>query len=389
MKHRLDPPTMPSTRLRQNVLRNARSLVVKLGTQVLTAEDGTLDLPYLARIAAQVARLRQRGLRITIVSSGAVGAGMGQLGLTQRPRDVPSLQALACAGSPQLIAYYRDAFAKHGLGVGQLLLTRGDFEDRTRFLNLRNCLLKLHEFNCVPILNENDSVAVEELRFGDNDLLAAMVTNALRADGLVLLSMVEGLLDESGQRVDLVEDFQAAGSLGRSEKTDRGTGGIHTKLDAAQRVSEAGEIAVLAHGRTEDVLVRLIDGERIGTVFMPQPRKLDSRRRWIALTRRPRGRLVVNDGATQAVRDKGASLLAKGIIAVEGEFPPGATVSIVDAAGREVARGRSNFSSPDVRLLMGRGSNEHSALLGRDVERPEVVHRDDMLSLQGQPSGSS
>ena len=371
---------MPATQLRQNVLRKARRIVVKLGTQLLSRADPArgLDVAFLRSIAGQIAALQQRQFAVTLVSSGAIGAGCAELGLARRPRDVADLQAVAAVGQRRLMTHLHDAFDRHGLKVAQLLLTRSDFDDRVRFLNIRNCVTHLQRLRCVPVLNENDTVAVDEIRFGDNDLLAAMMCNALRADALVLLTVVDGLLDEQGRVIDCVAAPPAAGGLARLASTPLGSGGITTKLEAARLVTEAGEIAVVAHGREPDVLLRLFDGERLGTVFVPAPRKLDSRRRWIGLTKRAAGSLTIDVGAAVALARGGKSLLASGIVAVSGHFQRGEVVVVRDPGGDDLARGLCNYSAEEVRLIMGRRSNQFEKILGRR-SYAEVVHRDNLV----------
>lgn len=373
---------MPSTHIRQTVLRNARRVIVKLGTNLLTSRDekiAGLDLSYLCEMANQVVALRKRGLEVTIVSSGAVGAGCAELGLTSRPRDVADLQAVAAVGQRRLMTYFHDAFEPHDLKAAQLLLTRGDFDDRVRFLNIRNCVTRLHALNCVPVINENDTVAVDELRFGDNDMLAALMCNALRADALVLLTVVDGLMDAQGERIDLVTSVQEAVALiRRGEKTALGTGGMTTKLDAARLVSDAGEVAIIAHGREPHILPRLFDGEKLGTVFIPAQRKLDSRQRWIGLTKRPAGTITIDAGAVTAVTTRGKSLLASGIVHTTGAFERGEVILVRDEAGREIARGLCNYTADELRLIMGKKSSQFEKLLGRTAYA-EVVHRDNLV----------
>lgn len=378
-RRKMNNNKMPSTQLRKTVLASARRVVVKLGTQVLTGEDGQLDLPFLKSVAAQIAHLRDR-LQVTVVSSGAIGAGCATLGLAKRPRGVAQLQAIAAVGQHGLMSHMHQAFGPLGLNVAQVLLTRGDFDDRVRYLNIRNCVTQLHKMGCVPVVNENDTVAVEELRFGDNDLLAAMMCHALRADALVLLTTVDGLLDTSGQRVDLVTDPNAARALTRPETSERGVGGMSAKLDAASLVTESGEIAVIAKGREPDVLTRLFDSEPLGTVFVPAKRKLDSRQRWIGLTKRPSGTITVDPGAAHALEQQGKSLLATGITATAGDYDRGDAVQINDAAGRTIARGLTNYSASEVSEIMGRRSSQLEKILGR-VAYSEVVHRDNLILI--------
>ena len=371
---------MPSTKLRQNVLGQAKKVVVKLGSQLLamSGDAAGLDAAYLSHIAAQVATLRQGGREVTLVSSGAIAAGCLELGLKKRPRDVAALQAVAAVGQRLLMTQLHTAFTKHDLHVGQLLLTRNDFDDRLRYLNIRNCVAQLHQQNCIPVVNENDTVAVEEIRFGDNDQLAALMCNALRADALVLLTVVDGLLDADGHCMELVENIASVKSLVSSETSATGTGGMSSKLDAAGRVMEAGELAVIANGRTDNVLLRLFNGEKLGTIFVPAKRKLDSRQRWISLTKRPGGKIIIDDGAAAALQHRGKSLLAIGVVDVQGNFERGDVIVVQDKAGNELARGITNYAGDEVRLIAGKRSNQFEKLLGRSAY-DEVIHRDHLV----------
>ena len=369
---------MPDREIRQSVLTSARRIVVKLGTNAICDESGRPDRRSIGSIARQVAELMGRGVSVTLVSSGAIGSGLGEMGLTERPKAMPELQAAAAIGQAQLMRTYPDALARHGIRVGQVLVTRDDFESRTRYLNIRNTLRALTEWGAVPIINENDTVAVDEIRFGDNDILAALVTNAIPADALVLLSVVDGLHDSDGQVVDLVEDPLAMRMLVTGEKSALGSGGMETKLEAARRVTDAGEIAVIANGRTPDVLTKLTAGERVGTVFVPAHRKLASRERWIGMAVRPGGVLVVDEGAANALRVRGKSLLATGITEITGNFDKGEVVIIRDQRGREVGRGLINYAAEEVRTIQGRRSSEFEKLLGRRAY-DEVVHRDNLV----------
>lgn len=371
---------MPSTQLRQNELAAARRIVVKFGSQVLSGKDGRIDVDYVRDVARQIAELKSKGFEVTMVSSGAISAGCAELGLKTRPRDVAALQAVAAVGQRRLMALMHEVFAAHKLEVGQVLVTRGDFDDRSRFLNIRNCVNQLHAFGCVPVINENDTVAVEEIRFGDNDLLAAMLCNALRADALVLLTVVDGLLDSDGNRIDLVEDIAGVTQHLRSDKSPLGSGGMSTKLEAARLAADAGELAVIANGRATDVLLKLFTGDSvgIGTLFSPAGRKLDSRRRWIGLTKRPAGTITIDDGAKNALGKRGKSLLAAGITAVKGKFERGEVVSICDTDGTEVARGLTNYAADEIEQVKGKRSNQLEKTLGR-AAYAEVVHRDNLV----------
>ena len=377
---------MPSTQLRQTVLADARSVVVKIGSQLITGGAKKSDPPavnvgFIAEIARQIAELQSAGYRVTLVSSGAIGCGCVERGMRRRPTDVAEAQAIAAIGQRALMTHWHEAFAGHGLGVGQVLLTRADFDDRLRFLNIRNCVAKLHEMNCIPVLNENDTVAVEEIRFGDNDLLASLMCSALRAQVLLLLTSVEGLLDDRGQVIDRVDDVIASRSMvQQDQKSTWGSGGMQTKLEAARVAVEAGEIAVIASGRQENVIRRVLAGEKLGTVFVPAVRKLDSRQRWIGLTVRPAGSISVDDGAAEALRQKGKSLLATGVRDLTGRFERGDIVMVRDPQGREIGRGLSNYSADELRLIMGKRSNQIASILGRPGYKA-VVHRDHLVML--------
>ena len=374
---------MPSTELRQTVLTEARNVVVKIGTQLLTAEDGdkpSLDAAFIRQIAKQIVRLRKDGKQVTLVSSGAVGAGCVALGIDKRPADLAELQAVAAVGQRQLMTEWHKAFVRYKMSVGQVVLTRTDFDDRVRFLNIRNCVNKLHELDCVPILNENDTVAVEELRFGDNDLLAAMTTNALRADALLLLTAVDGLLDEDGQVIDLIDDMGAYQGLSRGGKSKWGRGGMSTKLESAKLVMDAGEVAVIASGREPDIITRVLSGEHLGTVCMPAGRKMDSRQRWIALTARPSGTIQIDDGAAKAICDRHKSLLATGISQITGRFERGDVLLVRSETGKELARGLTNYSAEELRLIMGKRSSQFQKLLG-NAAYDEVIHKDNLVVL--------
>ncbi|GAB4195677.1 MAG: glutamate 5-kinase [Phycisphaeraceae bacterium] len=374
---------MPSTQLRQSVLTAAKSVVVKIGTQLLTCDDAgklSLDTAFIRQIAKQIAQLHKKGCRVTLVSSGAVGAGCAVLGIEKRPTDLAELQAVAAVGQRQLMTEWHKAFVRYRMPVGQVVLTRTDFDDRVRFLNIRNCINKLHELGGLPILNENDTVAIEELRFGDNDLLAALTTNALRADALLLLTTVDGLLDADGNVIDLIEDMNAYLGLLRSESSKWGRGGMATKLEAAKLVMGAGEVAVIASGREPDILRRLLDGEKLGTVCMPAGRKLDSRQRWIALTARPSGTIQIDAGAASAICERGKSLLATGITQITGRFERGDVLLVRSDTGKELARGLTNYSAEELRLIMGKRSNQFEKILGKSAY-DEVIHRDNLVIL--------
>jgi glutamate 5-kinase len=372
--------------LRQQYLTSVRMVVVKLGTQVLSDSEGRLDAAFLGRMASQVAAIQARGVKVTIVSSGAVGAGLRELNLPKRPTDLAKLQAVAAVGQRRLMDAWDVAFKPHGLHVGQILLTRDDIDHRTRFLNLRNTIHAIHELGSIPIINENDTVSTDEIvkiTFGDNDILAALVTHALRADLLVLLTVVDGILDANGESVRLVESVEAARELVRVEKSALGKGGMTSKLEAARMVTESGEAMIVANGRSEHILRQILDGEPVGTLFVPAGRKMSSRNRWIG-SARPAGTIVVDDGAARAIAQSNRSLLPAGIVKVDGDFAQGDVVAINAANGRLIARGLTNYDATDVEKIRGKKSAEVRSLL-REAAYDEVVHRDNLVVCEQGP----
>ncbi len=361
-------------------LAAVKTVVIKLGSQLLSDSERRLDTDYLAAMATQVIALRERGVRVTIVSSGAIAAGLRELNLARRPTDLGRLQAVAAVGQRKLMDAWAAAFSPWKLPVAQLLLTREDVDDRSRFLNVRNTIHAVHELGAVPILNENDTISTDELAaisFGDNDILAAMVAHALQAHLLVLLSVVDGLLDAKGDPVRLVENIEDALKLVRVEKSALGKGGMNSKLMAAKTVTDAGEAMVVADGRMSDVLTRLLDGEEVGTLFVPSAKKRSSRSRWIGAAR-PVGVIVVDEGAVKALVEKKRSLLPAGVVRVEGAFHRGDLVSIQSPAGETIARGLSNYGAEQVAQVRGRKTAEVRELLG-EFAYDEVVHRDNLV----------
>jgi len=368
-------------------LKEVRRLVVKVGSQVLTGPTGELDLEVFRTLAQDVARLREGGVEVAIVSSGAVAAGMSRLGLRARPGSIPEVQALAAVGQINLMWYYREVFGELGLAVGQVLLTRDDLENRRRYQNAKSALLTLLRMGVVPVINENDTVVVEEIKFGDNDNLSAMVTNLLEAECLVILSDIDGLYDRDPkahadarliERVDAVDETVEA-FVGES-KSRVGTGGMGTKLLAAKRATHGGAAAVIASGKTPHALARILEDEPLGTYFAPMADRLRRRKHWIAYTVKPLGRLNLDQGAVGAIATKGKSLLPSGIRSVEGEFDRGDAVMLVGPDGAEVARGLVNYGAEEIRRIAGLATWEIAARLGYKFY-DEVVHRDDLVVL--------
>lgn len=365
-------------------------IVVKLGTNVLTAGTERLDLEVMAALVGQMARLHEAGLELIIVSSGAIAAGRHKLGLTREHKGIPFRQVLASVGQSRLMHAYDQLFSWHGVTVAQTLLTKADLDDRLGYLNTRNTLLALLELRVISIVNENDVVAVDEIQeavFGDNDNLSAMVANLVDADLLVLLTDTAGLytadphLDASAQLIRRVDRIDAEiERLAGGAEGERGTGGMVTKIEAARLATASGVAVVIAGGREPDVLVRLAAGEAIGTFFPPTTSKLESRQRWMLSGLSSRGRLVVDAGAVVALREHNSSLLPAGIQAVEGEFGRGDIVNIVDGADEKVACGISNYSSGDIAVIKGLHSDRILEVLGYEYGA-EVVHRNNLVVL--------
>jgi glutamate 5-kinase len=366
---------------------DAATLVVKVGSSLVTDEGRGLDAAAIARWAKQIAGLRAMGKRCVLVSSGAIAEGMQRLGWKRRPRAVHELQAAAAVGQMGLAQCYESCFRKHGLATAQVLLTHADLADRERYLNARSTLRTLLALGVIPVVNENDTVVTEEIRFGDNDTLAALVTNLIEADVLVILTDQEGLYDADPRRdpsARLVPQASAgdprleeiAGGAG----TRVGRGGMITKVLAAKRAARSGAHTVIASGAEPDVLLRLARGEPIGTLLTAQTVPLAARKQWLADHLNVAGRLKLDAGAVRALVRDGKSLLPIGVREVSGEFERGAVVACDDPYGREIARGLINYSSAETRQIMGRPSGEIEAVLGY-VDEPELIHRDNLVLL--------
>jgi len=356
---------MALMKLRREILAKVNRIVIKLGTGLLTDAQNHLSVRQIEGLVAQIATLHELKKQIIIVSSGAIGAGMAELGLKQRPKHLDELQAAAAIGQSKLMAVYDELFGKFGITVAQILLTHDDLKDRTRHLNAHNTLATILAHGAVPIINENDTVAVEEIKFGDNDRLGALAATLIDADLLVILSHVEGLLEGEGRVIPAVPEItREIESL--AGDTDRATsvGGMKSKIDSARIVTRAGIPLVIANGARANVLRDILAGDEVGTIFLPHADKLASRKRWIAFFQHPAGAVVVDDGAKEALVSKGKSLLAKGIVSSEGKFEEGDLVSIRDKNQVEFARGLTKVGSIQIKSATG-----------------VVIHRDDMVIL--------
>lgn len=361
-------------------------LVIKLGSSTLTAGTNRLSPPHIVDIVRQIVALREAGHEVIFVSSGAMAAGREALGYPQLPKDVPAKQMLAAVGQPRLMALYEQLFGLYRVTVAQVLLTRGDLANRRRYLNARNTFAALLAQRVIPIVNENDTVATEEIRVGDNDNLSALVSNVVDADTLVLLTDQPGLFtadprrDPSAQLVTEVTTpdipshlWEAAGGT-----TGLGTGGMVTKLQAADLARRSGTHVIIAQGNAPDVLSRLVNGEKIGTHFQPIATAVESRKRYI-LAGGTTGTLIIDNGAAKALQ-RGGSLLPIGLTAVEGTFERGDTVRVTDSANRELARGLANYSAEDLARILRHHSEEIEPLLGYNYG-DEVIHRNDLVLL--------
>jgi glutamate 5-kinase len=374
----------PVSLVRRELIETAETLVVKVGTNVISRSDSTLDVDRIAGLVEAVERIRQTGRRVVIVSSGAVGAGIDVLELGGRPGDLPHLQAAAAAGQARLIHYYDDCLGQHGSHAAQLLLTAEDFTERGRYLNVRNTLNTLFEYGAVPIVNENDTVSVDGIGFGDNDRLAALVTNLLPAPLLVLLTVVDGLFagPEDQEPIRLVEQWDdGLFDLVHAEQSHGGRGGMMGKLEAIKSATAVGESVIVANGTRPDVLDDVLAGREVGTLFLAHGATLPAWKRWIGYAATPQGRVVLDQGACRALRESGGSLLPIGVTAVEGSFVHGDIISLADPDGREFARGLVNYDARDAREVAGRRSDEITDRLG-SLPYSEVVHRDNLVILE-------
>ncbi|MFA5939431.1 MAG: glutamate 5-kinase [Sinimarinibacterium sp.] len=366
-------------------LAEGRRWVIKVGSSLVTAKGAGLDLAAIADWCAQIAQLRQAGVQVVLVSSGAVAEGMARLGLKKRPAVLHELQAAAAVGQMGLVRAYEAEFQKHGLRAAQILLTHEDVSDRSRYLNAQGTLKQLLDFGVVPVVNENDTVATDEIRLGDNDTLGALTVNLIRADLLVILTDQEGLFDSDPRDnpdAQLVSEADLSDSrllaMAGTGKGELGRGGMRTKVSAAYTAARSGAATVIAHGRKPDVLNRIRAAEAIGTLLKPSQGVMAARKRWIAGQLQVRGRLTIDDGAVRVLREQGRSLLPVGVRALEGMFGRGDLVVCADSAGNEIARGLCNYDADDARRILGAKTDEIAARLGGPGE-PEMIHRDNLV----------
>ena len=358
--------------------------VIKIGSALLTADGAGLDEVAIASWVQQMARLHQQGISVVLVSSGAVAAGMQRLGWKKRPHALYQQQAAAAIGQMGLIQLYESAFQKFGLHTAQILLTHEDLSNRKRYLNARGTLREVLNLNVIPVINENDSVATDEIRFGDNDSLAAMVANLVEADRLVIMTDQEGLFDRDPRKFPnatlikevVAGDPELVGYAGESGSL--GQGGMLTKIRAAERAARSGASTYIVNGRTSNILLRLYADESHGTLLVPASGRLAARKQWLATHMQSTGDLVLDDGAVKVLRESGRSLLPVGVAAIHGNFSRGDMVRCLDFKGKEVARGLVNYASHEARKIVGHASDQIESLLGY-VDEPEIMHRDNMV----------
>lgn len=370
--------------MRKALLSHVKRVVVKIGSGVISTVAG-LDNERVAAISEDVCSLLDQGMEVILVSSGAVAAGKGQLGIEGRPQTIPQKQAAAAIGQTRIIREYKETFTANSYNVAQVLLTRDDLSNRRRYLNARNTLMTLLEYGVTPIVNENDTVVVEEIRFGDNDNLSALVTSLVEADMLIILSDVDGLYDSDpaeNPNAELIQVVERVTSkieaMGGKSNGSLGTGGMATKLKAAKKAALSGVGTLVVNGRTPHILQQVFAGEDVGTYFLPAQSKLTAKKQWIAFSKKPRGKLLIDEGGRLAVIKRGKSLLPSGICGVDGGFERGDAVRLCDRDGKEFGRGVVAYSLAETLRIMGKQCAEIEKVLGYKY-RDEVVCRDDLV----------
>lgn len=376
-----------STINRNDYLQGVKRVVIKVGTSSLTHSTGLLNFGRIEKLVRQISDVNNKGIEVILVSSGAIAAGMGKLGLKIRPKTIPEKQAAAAVGQGILIHMYEKFLSEYGKIGAQILLTREDMSDRKRFLNIRNTFFSLLDANVIPIINENDAVVVDEIKFGDNDTLSAMVTSLVESDLLIILSDIEGLYDSNPKTnpdatlisnvFDLTDEIvSCAGGAG----SNLGTGGMITKLNAAKIAIAAGSAMIIVNGSQDNILNRVLEGEEVGTFFHPNTHKLNARKHWIAYGTKSAGIVIIDAGAEKAIINKHKSLLPKGILSVEGSFVEGDVISLQNKEGTILAQGITNFSSDDVNSIKGLDSNKIESVLGYKSYHV-VIHTNNMVLL--------
>ena len=373
---------------REEILKNIQKIVVKVGTSTLTKEDGNLNIEKIKKIVSELSNLSDKGYDVVLVTSGAVGAGMGRLNMTERPKTLSEKQALASVGQVALTHLYQMLFQEYGKIIGQLLLTKGDFSDRRRYLNARNVCNTLLKNKIVPIINENDAVVANEIKVGDNDTLSALVSGLIDADLLIILSDVQGLYNKNPQKYEDANLIEIVGKIDEDikktaggEGSKFGTGGMITKIIAAEMATKIGTNMVIASGEDPRNITRIVERENIGTLFTKKHKKISSKKYWLAYGTNKKGVLIIDEGAEKALF-KGKSLLPVGIKEIEGDFEKGTVVKIMNLKNEAVATGISNYSSDEIGLIKGHKSENIEKILGHKYD-DVVVHIDNMVIIKG------
>ncbi|HYA12919.1 MAG TPA: glutamate 5-kinase [Syntrophales bacterium] len=372
--------------VRKTILANVKRILIKIGSAVLTGENG-LDLQIIEQLVDEMAQLTKEGYQIVIVTSGAIASGKHRMGITGKLKSMPQKQAAAAIGQSRLMRVYSNSFGKYSIFVAQILLTMTDLTDRKRFLNVRNTLSTIIDWGVIPIINENDSVAVDEIKFGDNDHLAAMITKIIDGQLMINLTSTEGLFDRSPSKskkaklITLVKEFtEEIESAATDETTEVGLGGMKSKVIAAKAVTASGIPCIIAPGKKKGVLHDIFAGKEIGTLFLPAREYLSSKKYWIAFTLKSQGKLFVDEGAKKALIEEGKSLLPSGVTNVEGDFSIGDPVTCVDMEGTHLAKGLVNYNSSDIRKIMGLKTSKIEQVLGyKDYD--EIIHRDNLAVI--------
>jgi glutamate 5-kinase len=373
---------------RKSIISNVNRVIIKIGSSMLTDSNGSLSESVFEKLALEISKIRDKNIEVIVVSSGAIASGMKKLGIVKRPKEISMKQAIAAAGQSTLIWHYERAFSVFNQNVAQILLTLDGLSDRKRYLNARKTLITLLAMGIIPIVNENDTVAIEEIMLGDNDNLAAHITSLIEADLLIMLTDIEGLYSKDPRKnkdaelISLIErigeeiENTAGDTLGRAT-----IGGMRTKIEAAKMAAAFGVPTIIANGKNGSTLEDIFEGKEVGTLFLPSERILSGRKHWIAFTLKSAGEIVIDDGAKKAISSSGKSLLPSGIKEVHGNFGVGESVTCIDENGTEVARGLTSYSAGDIRKIMGSKTSEVEGILGYKYS-DEVIHRDDLAVLK-------
>jgi glutamate 5-kinase len=373
--------------IRKKTLGKGRRVVVKVGSSILASVEKGLHYDVFSRLTKEISELKRQGYEIVLVSSGAIAAGMEKLGYKTRPQTITQKQATAAVGQTRLMNIYENYFSRYQQMVAQVLLTHDDLSDRRRFLNARNTLLTLLEVGIIPIINENDTVVVDEIKFGDNDNLSALITNLIGADILIILTDMEGLCDSdprvnpNARCISLVEEIDVdTAEIAGGTKSEMSVGGMVSKIQAARKTSRFGIPTVVARGTREEVLHQILKGKEIGTLILPKREALSSRKHWIAFNPQPKGDVIVDEGAKKAIVQKGKSLLPSGVVRIKGGFDRGDLVTCLGPRGKEFARGLVNYSAAELERIKGLRSDQIESALGYKYS-DEVIHRNDLVVL--------